>query len=118
MGDLAVSNPDFVSGGFLTNIFSASYSTAGIELMTFCVIFIHALFSSIMLPMLKGGHLAGSIIHFIAMMWIGSVGGFMAQMMIGGLMAAAETICSLKGACGKIDLIFNMCLQAGFVPPP
>jgi flagellar protein FlaJ len=89
MGDLAVSNPDFVSGGFLTNIFSASYSTAGIELMTFCVIFIHALFSSIMLPMLKGGHLAGSIIHFIAMMWIGSVGGFMAQMMIGGLMGGS-----------------------------
>jgi len=89
MGDLAISNPDFISGGFLTNIFSGSYSTAGIELMTFSVIFIHALMSSLMLPMLKGGHMAGAIIHFIALMWIGSVGGFMAEMMIGGLMSSS-----------------------------
>ena len=89
MGDLAVSNPDFVSGGFLTNIFSSDYDTAGLQLMAFAVIFIHALMSSLMLPLLKGGHMAGSLIHFIALMWIGSVGGFMANIMISGLMSSS-----------------------------
>ena len=90
MSDLAVQNPDFVSGGFLTSIFSASYSTAGIELMAFSIIFIHALMSSLMLPMLKGGHLAGAVIHFIALMWIGSVGSYFSSIMIGGLMGTGS----------------------------
>jgi flagellar protein FlaJ len=90
MSDLAVQNPDFISGGFLTSIFSASYSTAGIELMAFSVIFIHALMSSLMLPMLKGGHLAGAVIHFIALMWIGSVGSYFSSIMIGGLIGTGS----------------------------
>jgi archaellum biogenesis protein FlaJ (TadC family) len=36
--------------------------------------------------MLKGGHLAGAVIHFIALMWIGAVGAFLAQFLIGSLM--------------------------------
>jgi flagellar protein FlaJ len=86
MSELAVQNPDFVSGGFLTTIFSASYSTTGIELMAFSVLFTHALLSSLMLPMLKGGHLAGSVVHFVALMWIGSVSSYLADILIGGLM--------------------------------
>ena len=39
-----------------------------------------------MLPMLKGGHLAGSVVHFVALMWIGSVASFLADILIGGLM--------------------------------
>ncbi len=86
MSDLVTQNPGFISGGFLTNIFTASYSTTGIELMAFLILITHALLSSLMLPMLKGGHLAGAVIHFIALMWIGSVGAFLAQFLIGSLM--------------------------------
>jgi archaeal flagellar protein FlaJ len=86
MSDLAVQNPDFVSGGFLNTIFSASYSTQGIEYMAFAVLFTHALLSSLMLPMLKGGHLASSVVHFVALLWIGSVAAYVAGIMVGGLM--------------------------------
>ena len=87
MSELAVQNPDFIAtGGFLTSIYSATYSTAGIELMAFCIIFIHALLSSFLLPMLKGGHLAGSVIHFITLMWVGSVGSYLSNILIAGLM--------------------------------
>lgn len=86
MSELVQQNPDFLSGGFLTNIFAAEYSTAGIELMAFAIIIVHAALSSLMLPLLKGGHVAGSVIHFIALIWIGSLSSLISQMLISGLM--------------------------------
>jgi flagellar protein FlaJ len=85
VSDLVTTDPDFLSGGFITTIFSATYSTTGIELMAFLVIFIHALLSSMLLPMLKGGHIAGFVVHFVTLLWMGSVSSLISQMLISGL---------------------------------
>ena len=39
-----------------------------------------------MLPLLRGGHIAGAAIHFIALLWIGSVSAFIVDLMLKGLL--------------------------------
>ncbi|NLI73459.1 MAG: archaellar assembly protein FlaJ [Euryarchaeota archaeon] len=73
-------------GAFLGSILSTSFDTSAIELMIFLVIFIHATLSSLMLPMIKGGHIVVSVVHFIALMWIASAASLISTYLIGALL--------------------------------
>jgi flagellar protein FlaJ len=84
---LVVQNQAFMNGGFLSSIFNAEFSVQPLITMAFCVILIHAFFSSLMLPMLRGGHLAGAAIHFIVLLWIGAFASFAVDMMLRTLLA-------------------------------
>jgi len=86
MSQLAIDDTGFMAGGYLSSIFSADFNTAGIELMVFSIIFVHAALSSLMLPMIKGGHIVGSLVHFIALIWIGSLASAISQFMITALL--------------------------------
>ncbi len=80
-------NADELGGiGFLNSLFTSHFDVGPLMLMVFSVIFIHAFFSSLMLPLLRGGHIAGAGIHFIALLWIGSVSAFIVQLMLNGLL--------------------------------
>lgn len=74
------------STSFLSGILSANFDVGSIELMVFAVILVHATLSSLMLPMIKGGHIVGSIVHFIALIWIASVASMVSQSLISGLL--------------------------------
>jgi len=74
------------STSFLSGILSANFDVGSIELMVFAVILVHAVLSSLMLPMIKGGHVVGSIVHFIALIWIASVASMISQSLISGLL--------------------------------
>lgn len=74
------------STSFLSGILSANFDVGSIELMVFAVILVHATLSSLMLPMIKGGHIVGSIVHFIALIWIASVASMISQSLISGLL--------------------------------
>ncbi|MBI0584381.1 MAG: archaellar assembly protein FlaJ [Methanomassiliicoccus sp.] len=87
MSSIVIDDPGFASGSFLTGILSASFDTASIELMVFSVIIVHATLSSVMLPMIKGGHIVGSVVHFIALIWIASAASLISQYLVGGLLA-------------------------------
>ncbi|OPY32557.1 MAG: flagellar assembly protein J [Methanomassiliicoccales archaeon PtaU1.Bin124] len=72
-------------GGFLSTMFNASYSVEPLKMMVVCVIIIHAFFSSLMLPLIKGGHIATAAIHFVILVWIGALSGFIVDSMMAGL---------------------------------
>ena len=74
------------STSFLSGNLSANFDVGSIELMVFAVILVHATLSSLMLPMIKGGHIVGSIVHFIALIWIASVASMISQSLISGLL--------------------------------
>jgi flagellar protein FlaJ len=85
---LSLTNVDGTSGAsFLNSLFNSHFDVGPLKLMVFAIIFIHAFFSALMLPMLKGGHMAGAGIHFIAMLWIGSASAFMVDIMLKGLLS-------------------------------
>ncbi len=81
VSNLAADTTSIATGGFLTNIFNASYNIDLLTNMVVGVILIHALFSSIMLPLVKGGHLATAGIHFVVMVWVGAAAGYVVQLM-------------------------------------
>ncbi len=74
------------STSFLGSILSANFDIGGIEMMVFAVVIVHATLSSLMLPMIKGGHIVGSVVHFIALIWIASASSMVSQYLIGGLL--------------------------------
>jgi flagellar protein FlaJ len=74
------------STSFLSGILSADFDVGGIEMMVFAVVMVHATLSSLMLPMIKGGHVVGSIVHFIALIWIASASSLISQSLISGLL--------------------------------
>jgi flagellar protein FlaJ len=74
------------STSFLSGILSADFDVGGIELMVFAIVMVHATLSSLMLPMIKGGHVVGSIVHFIALIWIASASSLISQSLISGLL--------------------------------
>ncbi|HSV42505.1 MAG TPA: type II secretion system F family protein, partial [Methanomassiliicoccales archaeon] len=71
-----------LGGGFLDSLFNASYSVEPFKLMVVAVIIIHSFFSSLMLPLIKGGHIATAAIHFVIMIWIGALSGFVVEAMM------------------------------------
>jgi flagellar protein FlaJ len=83
---LSLNTADLGGVGFLNTLFNSHFDVGPLTLMVFSVIFIHAFFSSLMLPLLRGGHLAGAAIHFIALLWIGSVSAFIVELMLKGLL--------------------------------
>jgi flagellar protein FlaJ len=87
LGSLVASSNDLISGGFMGNVFSASFDIQLMTMMVYSVILIHAFFSSLMLSILRGGHTASAAIHFVAMIWIGTVSSFLVQMLMSGMLA-------------------------------
>lgn len=85
MSSVVIESPGS-SSSFLSGLLSANFDIAGIEMMVFAVILVHATLSSLMLPMIKGGHVVGSVVHFIALIWIGSTSSLLSQYLIGGLL--------------------------------
>lgn len=73
------------TGTYLTTLFSATVNIGSLQTMAFAVIFIHAFFSSMMLPLLHGGHIMSFVTHFIALLWVASVAMIASQMMLSGL---------------------------------
>jgi flagellar protein FlaJ len=71
---------------FLSGLLSANFDIGTIELMVFAVVIVHATLSSLMLPMIKGGHVVGSVVHFIALIWIASASSLISQSLIGGML--------------------------------
>lgn len=84
---LNLENVDLGGASFLNTLFNSHFDVGPLKLMVFAIIFVHAFFSSLMLPMLRGGHMAGAAIHFIALLWIGSVSAFVVDMMLKGLLS-------------------------------
>ncbi|MDW5562866.1 MAG: type II secretion system F family protein [Methanomassiliicoccus sp.] len=73
---------------FLNSILSGNINIAEIQLMVFAVIIVHAVLSSLMLPMIKGGHIVGSVVHFIALIWIASAASMISETLISGLLTS------------------------------
>jgi flagellar protein FlaJ len=86
ISNLVLENQGFMTSGFLSSIFNAEFSIEPLMNMAFAVILIHAAFSSLMLPLLRGGHPAGAAIHFIVMLWIASAAQFSVEIMLGTLL--------------------------------
>ncbi len=86
MSSVVIDDPGAVGGGFLNGLISTSFDMSAIETMVFSVILVHATLSSLMLPMIKGGHIVGSVTHFIALIWIASVASLVSKFLIGGLL--------------------------------
>jgi len=85
MSDVVI-DPGVAGGNFLMGIIAADIDTSAIEMMVFSVVLVHATLSSLMLPMIKGGHIVGSVVHFIALIWIASVASLVSQYLIDGLL--------------------------------
>ncbi|MEM0449566.1 MAG: type II secretion system F family protein [Methanomassiliicoccales archaeon] len=83
---LVLANQGFMTSGFLNTIFNSDFSIEPLMNMAFAVILLHALFSSLMLPLLRGGHLAGAAIHFIVMLWLASAAQLAVDLMLSGLL--------------------------------
>ncbi len=86
MSSVVIDDPGAVGGGFLNGLISTSFDMSAIETMVFSVILVHATLSSLMLPMIKGGHIVGSVTHFIALIWIASVASLVSKFLIGWLL--------------------------------
>lgn len=87
ISSLDLGDTDQFGGGFLASIFNASYSLEPLKMMVVCVIIIHAFFSALMLPLIKGGHIATAAIHFIVLIWIGALSGFVVDLMMKSVFA-------------------------------
>jgi flagellar protein FlaJ len=77
---------DSSGGAFLNTILNADFSVEPLEYMAFAVMFIHAFFSSIMLPLLKGGHIMSAAIHLITLLWLASISQFVVDIMLSTLL--------------------------------
>jgi flagellar protein FlaJ len=84
---LNLDNVDLGGASFLNTLFNSHFDVGPLKLMVFAIIFIHAFFSSLMLPMLRGGHIVGAAIHFIILLWIGSASAFVVELMLKGLLS-------------------------------
>jgi flagellar protein FlaJ len=84
---LSLEDVDLGGASSLNTLFNSHFDVGPLKLMVFSIIFIHVFFSSLMLPLLRGGHMAGAVIHFIALLWIGSVSAFMVEIMLKGLLS-------------------------------
>lgn len=85
MTTVAIDDPT-MNGGFLGTILNADFDVGPLRLMAFGVILIHAFFSSLMLPLLRGGHLMGAAIHIISLLWMASIADYLVQFMLKSLL--------------------------------
>ena len=85
VGTIEIEDTD-MGGSFLSTILTADFSVEPLEYMAFSVMVIHAFFSAIMLPLLKGGHMATAAIHLISLLWIASASQFIVDIMLESLL--------------------------------
>ncbi len=87
MTTVVIDDPS-LGGGFLGTVLSADFDVEPLKLMAFGVILVHAFFSSLMLPLLRGGHVMGAAIHLISLLWIASISQYLVQFLLGSLLGA------------------------------
>jgi archaeal flagellar protein FlaJ len=85
VGTIEIEDTD-LGGSFLTTLLNADFSVKPLEYMAFSVMVIHAFFSAIMLPLLKGGHIATAAIHLISLLWIASASQFIVDILLESLL--------------------------------
>lgn len=83
--NLNVDTSDIPTGGFLDSIFNASYNVDLLSMMVFAIIIVHAFFSALMLPIVKGGNIATTGVHFVVLIWIGALSGYIVDLILKGL---------------------------------
>ncbi|HVO77820.1 MAG TPA: type II secretion system F family protein [Methanomassiliicoccales archaeon] len=86
IGNLVITGGTTASGGILTNIFNANFDPAPLAIMTFAVLVIHAFFSSLILPLMRGGHPTTAAIHFVILIWVGALSSFAVDIMLKGVL--------------------------------
>lgn len=64
---------DIMQGGALSNLFNASFNVSYLPYAITGMILIHAAASSVILTMIRGGHRASAILHFVGIVWVGTV---------------------------------------------
>ncbi|MCE5296655.1 MAG: archaellar assembly protein FlaJ [Euryarchaeota archaeon] len=84
--NLNVDTSGIPTGGFLDSIFNASYNVDLLNIMVFSIIIIHAFFSAIMIPIVKGGSIATTGVHFVLLIWVGAVSGYIVDLVLNVLM--------------------------------
>ena len=72
---------------FLNSMYNATFAVGDLTLMVYAIILIHAAVSSIMVVVLKGGNLAGTLVHFLMMVWIGVATSFAVDMILTGMLS-------------------------------
>jgi len=87
ISDLIFSSDQLTNINFFNTIYGASFHIHDFTLMVCIMILIHGAVSSIMLVVLKGGHIASASVHFVFMIWIGVVSSLVADLAIGGLLS-------------------------------
>jgi len=68
--------------GFLATLFNASFNTDLLKIMVVSVIVIHSVFSGLMIPLIKGGHIASAAIHIVVLIWIGALSMYIVDLMM------------------------------------
>ncbi|MEM2944618.1 MAG: type II secretion system F family protein [Methanomassiliicoccales archaeon] len=77
---------DIMSFGILSAIYEAKFAVADLTMMVYAVIVVHAAVSSVILVILKGGHLAGAVVYFVSMVWIGVATSVVVDALITGML--------------------------------
>ncbi|MDD1772099.1 MAG: archaellar assembly protein FlaJ [Methanomassiliicoccales archaeon] len=85
VGTIEIEDTD-MGGSFLNTLLNANFDVQPLEYMAFSVMVIHAFFSAIMLPLLKGGHMATAAIHLISLLWIASASQFIVDILLESLL--------------------------------
>ncbi len=75
-----------ITSGFLDTVLNANFDVEPLRMMAFGVVLVHAFFSSLMLPLMRGGHIMGAAIHLISLLWIASVAEYAVQFLLKGLL--------------------------------
>ncbi|MCG7841392.1 MAG: archaellar assembly protein FlaJ, partial [Methanomassiliicoccales archaeon] len=63
MGGIKIADEGVMDEGFLSTILNSDFDIGPLRLMAFGVILVHAFFSSLMLPLMRGGHIMSAAIH-------------------------------------------------------
>lgn len=75
-----------VTFGLLDNMFQASADIEVISVLILSMVVLHALFSAIIITKLRGGHMLGAAVHFVALTWIGALSSYIVTVFMAGLL--------------------------------
>jgi flagellar protein FlaJ len=75
-----------VTFGLLDNMFQASADIEVISVLILSMVVLHALFSALIITKLRGGHMLGAAVHFVALTWIGALSSYIVTVFMSGLL--------------------------------
>ncbi|QLH74281.1 MAG: archaellar assembly protein FlaJ [Methanomassiliicoccales archaeon] len=73
--------------GFISSIFNANFNSDLLTIMVVSVVVIHSFFSALMIPLIKGGHIASAAVHFVVLVWIGAFCDFIVGIVMKGVLS-------------------------------